>query len=106
MKITTFQDNSSVHTSGVVSEWIGRNNVNMLPFPAKSPDLNPIENVWAQLVKTIYNRNFRPANVEELWGAIENAWDNIDADYTRTLILSMNRRLNAVIDSNGSWTKH
>lgn len=101
-----FQDNSSIHKSRVVTEWLNTNHINTLPWPSKSPDLNPIENVWAQMVKDMYSRNFRPANVEELWLAIENAWENIGEDYTRTLILSMRNRLQKVINANGAWTKY
>lgn len=100
------QDNCSIHTSRVASQWFIDNNINVLPWPSKSPDLNPIENAWGYLVKKICDRNFRPANAEELWEAIENAWDNITEDYTRTLILSMPRRLQSVIDKNGAWTKY
>lgn len=104
------QDNCSIHTSRIVTNWINEHNINVLPWPSKSPDLNPIENAWSMIVKNIYNRpgnrHFRPANAEELWGAIENAWDNINVDYTRTLVSSMRRRLQGVIDSNGAWTKY
>ncbi|KAF2889835.1 hypothetical protein ILUMI_16338 [Ignelater luminosus] len=45
--ITVVQDNSRVHTCRIVRTWLEahRDEIEMLPWPAKSPDLHPIENV-------------------------------------------------------------
>lgn len=100
------QDNSPIHTSHVVTEWLEENRVRVLPWPANSADMNPIENVWSNMVKKNYNANFRPQNSEELWQAIENCWEEITPEYTQNLIYSMPRRLQSIIDQNGSFTKY
>jgi hypothetical protein len=83
------------------------NNINVLPWPAKSPDLNPIENVWSYVVKKIYKMPFRPANADQLWQTIENAWEELVDTYDmRSLIMSMPRRLERVLVTNGSATKY
>lgn len=101
------QDNCPVHTARLIREWVNHNNINVLPWPAKSPDLNPIENVWGYIVKQIYKRPFRPENADELWQAIENAWEDLVDTYDmRSLIMSMTRRLESVVVTNGSATKY
>jgi transposase len=82
---------------------MNENEINLLPWPSRSPDLNPIENIWAYITKKIRSVDFRPANAEELQEAIENAWERLAEDYNmRNLILSMRRRLQFVIEANGA----
>ena len=38
------QDNATIHTSSSTKTWLARNNINVLDWPACSPDINPIEN--------------------------------------------------------------
>jgi len=48
------QDNAPVHTAHVVRDWLAEQEFEVMAWPPYSPDLNPIENLWALLKAKIY----------------------------------------------------
>jgi len=71
-------------------------------WPANSPDLNPIENVWSQL-QLVVNRK-KPKNVKQLKRAIRRAWSNLDFKQIRKLTSSMPARFKALRAAHGGGT--
>jgi hypothetical protein len=98
------QDNDPKHTSGVVSEWLHNNGVSVIDFPPYSPDLNPIENLWAHMAREVEKHSCE--TMEALQDVVAAVWDKIDADYMRELVHSMPKRCQAVIDAQGWHTKY
>ena len=49
------EDNAPWHTAKLVRSFLDRQKVRRLRWPAQSPDLSPIENLWKQ-IKTIIVR--------------------------------------------------
>lgn len=100
------QDNSSVHTSKTTSKWLEDNFVNVLEWPACSPDINCIENLWGHLSRTVYGDGKQYDNVYELKRAIQAAWDQVEPNYTRKLVDSMPERVYEVIKNAGGSTHY
>lgn len=98
------QDNAPCHTAKSVKKFFSEENVTVMDWPAQSPDLNPIENVWKLLNERTKKQN--PSNVAELWNYLKEEWEKISVDECKTLINSCGRRCQAVIDSNGLHTKY
>ena len=76
----------------------------VLEWPAQSPDLNPIEHLWAILDRKIGDRSLRKK--EELKEAVTAAWAKITPEETKSLVESMPRRCEAVIQAKGGPTKY
>ena len=100
-----FQHNNDLkHTSHVVKDFLGEQNVVVLPWPAQSPDLNPIEHLWNELGKAVGWQIH--SNQDKLKAHLYEEWGKIDPGLIRTLIESMPRRCEAVIASRGLPTKY
>jgi transposase len=100
------QDNDPKHTAKTVKEWLGQQEFNTLEWPASSPDLNPIEHLWAHLKMQLSKFDTPPKGMLELWERVEQEWDKISPDVCKNLIDSMPRRIEAVIKSKGWWTDY
>lgn len=97
------EDNASVHTAQYTRAWHAYYGFNKMVWPANSPDLNPIENLW-RLLKYRIGRRF-PRNIDELRQYLYEEWDKLTlADYLK-YILEMPQRCQAVLDNNGGHTK-
>lgn len=95
------QDNAPIHTARVVQQWFRDVGITTLPWPAKSPDLNPIENLWGILTREVYKENKQYNNKNELRIAVMNAWASIPNQTIQNLINSMPTRCAEVIQVDG-----
>ena len=93
------QDGAPCHRSISTSDWFRRSNWIVSSWPANSPDLNPIENLWA-LIK-IKTRKIRSKTIDELKENIQKVWDDIPMELVKSLIQSMTDRLQTCIELQG-----
>ncbi len=98
------QDLAPAHTAKGTKSWFNDHGVTVLDWPANSPDLNPIENLWGIVKRKM--RDTRPNNADELKATVKETWASIPPQQCHKLITSMPRQIEAVIKAKGAPTKY
>ena len=104
-------DNHPVRCSMGVQRWFAKMpEIELIPWPPKSPDLNVVEHMWTKLKEGRILRygNNPPRNPQQLWDQVVEIWDIFaqDHNYCLTLVDSIPRRCQSVIDAGGMWTRY
>lgn len=100
------QDNSPIHTSNVVMDYLSQQHFGVMGWCPFSPDLNPIENVWAEMTRDwpkLVNRTQFALNniIQARWTGLRN-----DSEYFQNLYKSLPKRCQEVITSEGNWCSY
>ncbi len=102
------QDGASVHTARLVQTILRKLGVTVMVWPPYSPDLNPIENLWALMKAEIYKlypelefADDSVATLVQLITAAKEAWHEIDSSILYNLSITMPHRVQALIAADG-----
>jgi transposase len=99
------EDGAPVHRSKLCEEWRQAHRLEKLNWPANSPDLNPIENLWKILKDAVQHGSICPKNTSDLRVVIAREWKIISGQKLLLLCHSMPTRLQAVIEASGGHTR-
>ena len=69
-------DNARLHVARICRQFLNRNNVNVIHWPAMSPDMNPIEHIWDYLGRKVRARG-NVHNLRDLENTLIQEWNNI-----------------------------
>jgi transposase len=74
------------------------NGIEVLPWLASNPDMNPIEHAWGELEHRVQHRDPHPTNIGQLWVALQEEWvalqeewENLQFSFRKELYESMPR---------------
>ena len=96
------QDNARIHVSKETKSFLPRCSVEIMEWPACSPDLKPIENIWGVLVPRVYANNRHFDTTDELKGAIIAESNLLELSLLNKLVNFMKKRLFEVAKANGA----
>ena len=100
------QDNACAHTARATRDFLQQNNVNVMNWPALSPDLNPIEHMWDEIQRRLNEEQPSPTTAAELSVAFQRVWARIPIAFINRLVNSMYRRCAAVINAGGGHIRY
>lgn len=95
-------DNDPKHKA-VVNE-LRAMGLNFIDWPARSPDLNPIEHCWSNLKYDLSCRGKRSYSKIELLDTLVALWSSLTEDYIHSLYTGYQKRLDLVIENEGWYT--
>ncbi|GFW33578.1 transposable element Tcb2 transposase [Trichonephila clavipes] len=98
-KFVFMDDNATCHRTLAVQDCLDSKGIQRLVWPARSPDLNSIENVWYALGRKVTDQNYPPTNKNTLIRALTEEWDKLPQQLLDNVVQSMSqadvaRRLN------------
>ena len=99
-------DNTLVHRSRVLQEQKAKNNLKSISWPAQSPDLNIIENIWLHIKRKLSYRHCVILSYGDLFREINKIWMDILPFSITNLYLSIPKRIMSLIRSKGHITKY
>ncbi|GFU46155.1 transposable element Tc1 transposase [Trichonephila clavipes] len=85
-------DNALCHRTVAAEQLLESEDIERMDWPARSPDLNPMEHVWDFLGRRLAARTLPPITVRELRLALQDEWAAMPQQLIDILILSMGRR--------------
>ena len=98
------QDLDPKHTAPAARNFFEENRINQLEWSPQSPDLNPIENLW-EIVDRSVPLSER-TNKKRFFEALKKTWYSMDTKLLENLVNSIPRRLTEIIQSKGGPTKN
>jgi transposase len=105
-KFVFMQDGAPCHTAKIIKKYLNNVKIPLLPWPGNSPDMNPIENLWAIVKRRM--ASIRITTRAELINRLTEVWhhDPEIAEIARNCIESMPTRIKSLRQRKGQRTKY
>ena len=106
LRFLFMDDNKSPHRAHLVDVYLESENIRRMDWPARSPDLKPIEHIWDALGRAIASRHPPPRTIPELKTALLQEWDRLPQGLLNCLVSSMPSRCVTCLTVRGDHTPY
>ncbi|GFS63923.1 transposable element Tcb1 transposase [Trichonephila clavipes] len=79
------QDNPRPHVARIVQMFFFNHQIKLLPWPARSPDLLPIEIMWSMVAQRLTQITPPAAAPDQLWQRVEAVWSAVSQEHIQSL---------------------
>ncbi|GFU93685.1 integrase catalytic domain-containing protein [Trichonephila clavipes] len=100
------QDNAQPHVARIVQRFFVNHQIELLPWPARPPDLSPIENMWFMVAQRLTQIAPPAVSPDQLWQREEANWSAVPQEHIQSLFESMPRRVAVVFSNNGGYSSY
>ena len=105
-EVIWMEDGARYHSTKANKKWQAARSFDAMPWPAQSPDLNPIENLWSIIKRRISRKRYIIKTAEEMGIAVQKEWDSLtEADYL-SCVDSMQERVRRCLKARGGHIKY
>lgn len=99
------EDGAPIHKAIVAKKWRERHGITKMVWPAQSPDMNPIENIWKILKDEVQKKFQQGMSLETFKEVIVEAWNSIEIEKINSLIEGVPERLECLRKNRGRSTR-
>jgi len=100
------EDNAPIHAARMSQQWRDEHSIKKMDWPANSPDLNPMENVWHIMKYRIGRSRCRLSHAKDFPLALQQLWDGVSSDRLMSLVAGMPKRIMKLLTRRGGSLKY
>ena len=99
------EDGASIYSASKSKKWREDHKLKKIVWPAQSPDMNPIENLWSVMKKDVQKTHKPSGNTDALIKNIIDAWENIPIQVINRLVETIPARVDTLRKKKGKSTR-
>ena len=94
-------DNVSIHTAKSVTKYLKQARIKVMKWPPNSPDINPIERVWAYIKKRLDEYPTPPETLQQLFDRLVDIWTSLPKNFLAELYAELPAKMRMLVRTGG-----
>lgn len=94
-------DNCSIHTAGRIKRYLENAGITVLEWPPNSPDINPIERVWAYIKQRLDSYPTPAESLQQLFDRVVDIWTSLPENFLAKLYAELPAKMRMLVHTGG-----